>query len=173
MADLTTLANVKAYLRIKNNGDDDLLELLISSASKFIEQWCGRSFTANDYIEKFDGTNKDYHFLRNTPINEIDYVKVNDDLKEVQNYNDEMVVISSTFLKGRINCEIGYNAGFATVPADIEQACIELVGIKYKQIETLNLSSKAIAGETTSFITKDIPDFVRIVLQQYKSVNIF
>ncbi|MDQ1326679.1 MAG: hypothetical protein QG564_1805 [Campylobacterota bacterium] len=173
MADLTSVADVKKYLRINSATDDALIGSLVSSASKFIESWCGRSFSAADYVEKFNGTNRDYHFVKHTPLNSLVYVKVNNINEEVLNYNEEMIVISNTFKSGRINCEISYNAGYDVIPADIEQACIELVGIKYKQIETLNLSSKAIAGETTSFIVNEMPDFVKVVLQQYRSVNIF
>ena len=46
MSDYCTLAQLKAALRITDAVDDAQLELAIDSASRFVDQFCERSFTA-------------------------------------------------------------------------------------------------------------------------------
>ena len=63
-----------------------------------------------------------------------------------------------------------YVAGYATIPYDIRQACVELVSIRYKEKDRVGLTSKALAGETTSYNVKDMPDHVKTILKQYRNV---
>ena len=171
MADLTTLINVKNYLRISSNTDDVLLSRLISSATQFIFSYISRDITVKDCIDKFSGNNQDYHAFFDYPVNSIKSILIDGVPVVVEDYNDDQVVIKGLFTKGRLNCIVNYNAGYAVIPKDLEQACIEMVSIKYKNIEHIDVSSKSIAGETTSFITKDMPDYVKVVLNQYKKVS--
>jgi hypothetical protein len=56
MSNYATLAQVKAALRITDQIDDSLLNTAISSASRWVDGWCGRTFvvatadTSRDYI---------------------------------------------------------------------------------------------------------------------------
>lgn len=173
MGNLTTLDNVKNYLRIKTENDDELLKRMISSCSKLIESWLNRTITAENYNEVFSGNEGVYHFCKNRPIISVGNVFINGhELSPSEFCADEECVYlnNNLFPHGIKNILVNYNAGYETVPEDIEQACIEMIAIKYKQIETIHQSSKSIGGETTSFIVKDMPDFVKVVLQQYKQV---
>jgi len=168
---LTTLVNVKEYLRISGTKDDVLLTRLIDNCSIFIESWLNRKLEVATYQEKFSGNGIDYHLCKNYPINTITSIIVNNEvIARFENDEKQVYLTDKLFYKGRFNCIINYSAGYSTIPHDIEQACIELVAVKYRQSDSINLSSKAIAGETTSFIVKDIPDFIKVVLQQYKQV---
>lgn len=56
-------------------------------------------------------------------------------------------------------------------PADIEEAVCELVGERYNYKNRIGTVSKSLGGqETVSFSQKDMPDFLRSVLNPYKNV---
>lgn len=60
---------------------------------------------------------------------------------------------------------------YSYVPSDIEQACIELVALRWKERDRIGLVSQAVGTESTSFYTqKDMPAQVATDLQQYKRV---
>ncbi len=54
MGDYTTVSDVKAYLRIGGSGDDALLAVLVSRASRLIEDHCGRWFEARPATRLYD-----------------------------------------------------------------------------------------------------------------------
>lgn len=168
MSQLTTVAKVKEYLRLSNNNDDAMLARLILAASAMIETYLNRKIEIDTYTEVFSGNNTTYHICTNYPVVGVSSVGVNS-VNQAIDFNDDGV-FASMFPKGNRNCTISYQAGYAIVPDDIEQACIELVATKYKNIEHIDKSSISMAGETTTFITADIPAQIKIVLQQYKRV---
>jgi hypothetical protein len=54
------------------------------------------------------------------------------------------------------------------VPAEIEQACIELAASRFKFRTRIDESSKTLGGqETIAFSLKDISDTIRLILNQY------
>jgi hypothetical protein len=60
---------------------------------------------------------------------------------------------------------------YSYIPADIEQACIEMVGERYNYKGRIGTVSKSLGGqETVSFSQKDMPDFIRTMLQPYRRV---
>jgi hypothetical protein len=74
--DLTTIANVKAWLNITAAGADPvrdaLIMRLIAGASAFVLQQVNRSsFAYGPVTRTYDGTGKDYMVLRDWPVQEI------------------------------------------------------------------------------------------------------
>ena len=57
---------------------------------------------------------------------------------------------------------------YLAVPAPIEQACIEMVGLDLKQRDNLGINSKSLAGETVSYTTKGMTDSVKEMVAPYK-----
>lgn len=181
--DFTTIENVREYLRIKGTTDDAMIARLIKGASKLMTTYMNRDISAKDYTEVFDGKGSNYHVFGNYPVNNISFVYAGDiSMMPAQNNNssgyvhdhEKVVLNGGIFPRGMLNCKVVYNAGYTTIPDDLEQACIELVGFKYKAIEHLDQQSKQLAaGETVTFITKDIPQTVKVVLNHYKKVICF
>src|ERR1700722_8571853 len=68
--DLTTLANVKAYLSppLATTADDALLSRLITAASQFIQSWLNRTIASAAYTDTRNGTGGTRLFLRNRPV---------------------------------------------------------------------------------------------------------
>lgn len=60
---------------------------------------------------------------------------------------------------------------YSYIPADIEQACIEMVGERYSYKGRIGQISKSLGGqETMSFSQKNMPDFINSLLSPYRRV---
>ena len=70
--DLTTLADVKAWLQTGQNPfpatEDALLQRLIAGASEFIQNWLGRPIASGDWLETRDGTGGQLLAFANIPV---------------------------------------------------------------------------------------------------------
>src|SRR5438067_4010917 len=70
--DLTTLADVKAWLQTGQNPfpatDDALLQRLVTAASEFIQNWLGRQIASADWLEMRDGTGGQLLAFANIPV---------------------------------------------------------------------------------------------------------
>lgn len=170
---LTTLVNVKGYLGIKDSltEHDELLTRLIDAASVFIENWLGVSVLRHTVIEHRDGNNKPDLVLYQHPVIAVNLLKIND--REIENYRvaDWWIILKDTiFPCGRRNIYIEYEAGFDVVPADIEQAVIDLVSLRYKEKDRIGIQSKTLANETISYFSGDLSPASESILQRYKRV---
>jgi hypothetical protein len=180
--DLTSLSNVKAWLGLTDptqTEDDSLLTWLITAASQFIQTWCCRSFASQAYIETRDGTGGNRMPFINTPVTNVASLLVNginippgDAVTTPGFYfTPTMLALNGHgFARGTGNVVITYTAGFAAVPPEIEQACIELVGQRFRDKDRIGLASKGVGGETTAFLVKDMPDSCRTILDTYKRI---
>jgi hypothetical protein len=69
-----------------------------------------------------------------------------------------------------------YTAGFASVPGDVAQACIELVARKYRERTRIGERTKSLGGgettayETVGFSRRDFASDIQFLLQQYRIV---
>ena len=77
IGDLTTLANVKAWLGIQGTTSDATLQRLISATSALIRTACDRpSFLSQSYVERRNGTGNSSMVLRYFPVTEVSLVSV-------------------------------------------------------------------------------------------------
>ena len=179
MANLTTLSNVKAWLGVSSPTDDDLLTRLITAYSEYIQTWMNRTITHSDYSDVLDGHGGATIMLPNYPVVAVASVVIDGQPVPVASsstgagyrFNSTMVVLNGyRFARGVQNVEISYSAGYAATPPELEQACIELVSMRYKERDRIGQASKSIGGEVVSFIVKDFPESVRTVLNNYRKV---
>lgn len=179
MSDLTTLANVKAWMGLTGNQDDALLSRLIAAASAYIETWTNRTFAAKQYSEVRDGTGGQRLVFADYPVTAVASVVVNGNpipaspTPSDAGYRFDSIRLMLTgyqFSRGLGNVELTYTAGYASIPPEIEQACIELVALRYKERDRIGHQSKSLAGETVTFMIRDFPDSVRTILANYRKV---
>lgn len=181
MADLTTLANVKAWMGLPadNTDDDVLLNRLISSASAFIQTWLNRSFASQAYNEARDGTGGARMMFADYPVTAVSSVVVDglsipaspDVMSPGYRFDDKTIMLNGfIFGRGMNNVQLSYTAGYAATPLEIEQACIEMISLRYKERDRIGHQSKSLAGETVTFFIKDMPDSVRTILNNYRKV---
>lgn len=192
MTDLTTLADVKAWAKISNTTDDQLLQRLITAASTGIVNVLNRGdIFSRQYIERYDGNGSQRLMLRQWPVTALSALSIDGVSIAAQTSYPLgtgylltpwdgigsgspcfLDVFGYAFNKGRQNISVTYTAGYQTsaIPDDLAQACIELVALRYKERDRIGLASLAVGGETTSYIQKDVRAFVEARLQSYMNV---
>lgn len=184
--DLTTLADVKAWLQTGQNPfpatDDALLIRLVTAASGFILGWLGRPIAAADWVEVRDGSGGQRLAFANTPVTAmlgltidgltIPPVPAGSAFAAGYVFSPtELAVRGYVFTRRVQNVVITYTAGYTTIPPDIAQACIELVCQRYRERSRIGEVSKALGGgETVSYSQKDMSDDIKTALTPYRAV---
>lgn len=180
MSDLTSLANVKGYLGITNGSEDSFLSMLIKRESDGILSWLNRSFDSVAYDEYYDGTGGSTLVMSNYPITAVESVTINNySVPELTqgawagyvNDKTRITLRGFVFTRGTMNVRVQYTAGMGEVPNAVEQACIELVALTFRERDRVGLTSKGLAGEQTNFLTKAWPESVTQILNQYRKVT--
>lgn len=182
MADLTTLANVAGWLRLPapSAADTALLTRLITAVSDLVEQWCGRAFLSAAYDEAYDGNGRQVLLLNATPVTAVAALTVDGRAIAPQgawgqagySFSGTAVMLCGyTFGRGRGNVQVAYTAGYATVPASVEQAVIDLVAMRYRELDRIGMASQAVGGETTAYVIRDMPPQVATALATWQRVT--
>jgi hypothetical protein len=163
---------VKSWLSLTTNAADADLQRLITAMSMFVQSWTDRSFTLATYNEARKGHGGAAMVMRYYPVLAVNSVFVDGLPVDAANISFDSTAVYLTngakFNRGVNNIQIAYQAGYATVPADIEQAVIDTVALRWKERERIGMSSKGLAGETTSFVIKDLSAAAMSILNQYK-----
>ncbi len=181
MAALTTLDNLKRWLNITNMSDDDVLGRMIDAVSLFVENYLNRPILEQSFSEWRDGNGKSEIVLGNQPLVSVQSVTIDGRVitpADPSNYWDTgwsvrdiyLVYQNGCFSRGRNNVLINYTAGYASVPADLEQVVIDTIGLRYKERDRIGFRSKTLAGETVTFMISDFSPFAQSILRQYKKV---
>jgi hypothetical protein len=180
VTDLTTAAAVQSYLGIPNTQDTSVISTLVTNASDFIQKYCARDFTTTGpYDEWYDGSGNDALFLRNFPVVSVTSVSINGVAVPPSTSPTvpgwfagpyQVFYRLGIFCKGRMNVEVNYSGGYASVPAAIAQACIDMVAIKYKRRLNLEKQGEAIGQMSITFTNLDVSKQVLSTLDIYKRV---
>lgn len=170
---LTTLAAVKAYLKIDSAVDDTLLTDLINASSNQIEGYCKRKFTEQTYTdEEYDGNGMKYLYLQNYPVSSIASITVDDisltsEEFKVKKKDGTVIRINSLWSKGDINVLVTYTAGYTVIPKDLELACKHLV-MSYFKSDVASFSTTFSEGFV--FRPEALPAQVKALVAPYKKV---
>lgn len=181
MTQYTTLADVRAWLtgiQPSQTTDDVLLTSLIARASAFIDSYIGRGIISADYTETLNGNDSDSMFVKNFPITAVSSVTVdlytyspsNTPLGFGYTFDSNRVYLrGGRFCRGSQNVVISYTGGYAQVPADIQQAAIELVVFKYKSRNHVGMASHSQDRVVVDhFIQSEVPPEVQCILDRYR-----
>src|SRR5947207_8128168 len=184
-SDLTTLADVKAWLQTGQNPfpatDDTLLTRLITAASQFIQSWLNRQIAVADWLEVRDGTGGQLMVLANSPVAAVLSLSIDGlaippapvDGGYGAGYSftpTELALRGYVFTRRPQNVIVTYTAGYPTAPPDLAQACIELVCRRYRERSRVGEVSKALGGgETVTFSQKDMSQDVKTTLLPYRA----
>ncbi|WP_213308186.1 head-tail connector protein [Paraburkholderia sacchari] len=190
--DLTTLANAKQWLNVTTANDDQLLTRLVSAASQFVQTWLNRTIASASYTEKHTGSGSNTLALPNYPITAVSSLSIRgvpiaaspDGVQVGYTFDDRFLYLIgnvgfSAFPNGAdgqfptwppLGVQVSYTAGYATTPLEIEQAVLELMGLKYADRTHFGQNSKSVGGEVVSFMTSDMPKGVVTILQNYRKV---
>ena len=83
---MITLRQAKNYLNINNSKDDEFLKDLFNLALGQINNYCGRSFEEQEYIDMLQGNNRAYLKTDITPLNSIKELKINQEVIDSGEY---------------------------------------------------------------------------------------
>lgn len=183
--DLTTLANVKAWLQTGQSGfpatDDALIARLVTAASQYIQTWLSRQIALADYLEVRDGTGGRRLQFACFPVAAVLSLTIDGQAipraasSGAAGYSfspTQLAVHGYIFSRGAHNVAVAYTAGYSTTPPEIAQACIELVALRYRERTRIGEVSKSVGGaETVTYSQKDMSDAIKTLLQQYRVVN--
>lgn len=159
--------------------DDGLLVALITAASSFIQNWIGYTIASASYTDRADGTGGTTYSFQNYPVTAVTSLTIDGQtIPPAPNsasvgyvFNDHLLMLRGyAFSRGFSNVVVTYTAGYASTPADVDQACVELVGLKYRERDRIGQVSKSLAGEVVAFSQKDMSDNVKTALKQYRRV---
>jgi len=179
MADLTDLATVKQWLNIAATTDDALLTRLITATSNYIQSWLNRVIASQSYTETRNGTGGTILMFSNYPVTAVSSLTIDDvaiplatntTMAGYRFSNQQIFLQGYGFSRGMGNVTMAYTAGYAAVPQELAQACIELVSLRYRERDRIGHVSKSLAGETVVFSQKDMSDDIRTILNNYKKV---
>lgn len=173
---LCALADVKAYLGITSSATDGVLTTLIGNVSAAIESYCNRTFASASYTETRNGQGGWRLFLANGPVTAVASVSVDgvsipaapDALSSGYVVDQNTVYLRGyCFNRGVQNVTVTYTAGFASVPGDVAQACIECVASHFAKRDRIDKASETLGTQQTiSYSQADMPAAVKTALKQ-------
>lgn len=187
---LCQLADVHTYLGLTSTNEDANINALIAAASAWIEKYCNRTFEQAQYSEVRNGNGAAAMYLRQRPVTAVASVTVDGYAIPVPQsttsygyvFDASCVYIRAgikgspapfngaglRFTRGVQNIVVSYTAGYATIPPDLVQACVELVAWKRAKASRIDKTSETLGQAQTQAFAKDaIPPSVLSALNNH------
>jgi hypothetical protein len=186
--DLTTAAEVIAYLGPKVQPDAALIATLVTEASQFIKTYTGNNILSGSYTEMRDGTGWDVTFpsyvLTQRPVTAVSLVTVDgvtvpaapvpgpsSPAQVGYVFSVTKLVIFGYWVPRKPLCvTIQYTAGLAAVPADLDLLCIKLAALQYRQRTRIGIASEAVSGVGSRAYLDALSDADKRILDLYRRV---
>ena len=193
---LVLLSEYKEILDITGNTEDEFVELSQYEVESKIKSFLNRDLEVTTYVEVYDGTGERELVLSQFPINSVSKLEIYDGVDSlgaeqwdewIQNEDyerlviptskDQIVLIGTCFPEGDQNIRVTYNAGYSTIPYEIQQACKKLMLLYYgevKKTKTIGKSSISEGSAFTKTTTYDLGAEDRILksIEKYRAWNV-
>ena len=195
MADLVTLEEYKDAENINTTKDDTRLSALIVSVSQLVKTYCANSIIDFYSTNKTETFNIDWNShivqLTESPIVEVSLVQERDSYQEsyttltttaheyfLDEKTDSIIRTNSgntykNWPRGAGAVRVVYKAGYASTPADLKLAVIDLITYyhkdEHKQRQTI--AGASIQNQTSTSQRNNVafPDHIKRVLDLYKN----
>jgi hypothetical protein len=188
MSPLCSIEDVKLYFSITSSSEDSVLTALIAAASADIEQYCNRTFAQAAYTETRNGNGGDRIGVRQWPIVSVQSVTVDglivplaaNAVSDGVVFSDDAIYIRNRgrpgypsapwcFARGVQNVVLQYTAGYQTIPADLNQACVEFVGWKRAKRSRIDKKNETLGSQQTQgYDLSEAPASVLAALRSYR-----
>lgn len=161
---LTSLADVKETLDIANGITkyDNQIIRLINKSTDMIEKYCnGRRFKSTTHTEeKLNGDGSGTAYVKHYPIisiTGIQYLTSNwendnwDDLDgSFYTFQDKSGIIKSntSFGRGVNNWRVTYVGGYAVIPSDLAEACVDLAVFMFNKAKSTGVKSERLGDRS-------------------------
>jgi uncharacterized phiE125 gp8 family phage protein len=185
---LTSLAFAKTYLKIPalETTLDSIVEFWINVASQRIETETRRKLKAQATIEFQDGRNNNIIVLREYPANSITSLTIDSDgvftdpsdiidpaSYRITDSGNSLLLIDQLFPRGYCNIKVVYNAGYASVPSDLENAALWFVSYYHKMRDAGDIGRTAKGkGDESVTILQDAPKDIMDTINLYRRIEI-
>lgn len=181
---LVELDQVKPFVNVSGVGEDTILTFWINAASWFCNTHTRRELLSRAQTEYYNGDGTNTLLVNNYPITAITHVY--DDLDRTYGDDTELdsddlvympdglaysiVYDGGAFTRGVKNIKAMYTAGYATVPWELQQACLEIIIYYYKNTEEnrFGVTTRTAGGGSMTIETTQIPKSALEVLDKYK-----
>ena len=200
---LVTLDNCKTFLGINDSQKDEVLKYLINQATDYIETYTGRRFTSTVYNnEEMDGTGRNTISLKHFPIisftslqrnrannntddwetissedywvdNDTGIITKTSGFADIDDETDSGLTQGSMFECGKNKYRSTYSAGYATIPYDIQYACMSFVSEALNRRKAMGVKQESLGDHSITFesVTQK-NDEIKNILNKYKEINI-
>lgn len=140
-------ADAKAWLRVEHSADDDLIAMLVASATAHAENYLSQAFMEQEITETFDAWQPEIKLTIHPVISvdSIEYIDDNGDAQTldssvylVDNYQKRCIITpaySQSWPSARTQrntITVTYTAGYETLPADAKLALLLMVADAYE-----------------------------------------
>ena len=195
MADLVTLEEYKDAENINTTKDDTRLSALIVSVSQLVKTYCANSIIDFYSTNKTETFNIDWNShivqLTESPIVEVSLVQERDSYQEsyttltttaheyfLDEKTDSIIRTNSgntykNWPRGAGAVRVVYKAGYASTPADLKLAVIDLITYYHKDEhkQRRTIAGASIQNETSTSQRNNVafPDHIKRVLDLYKN----
>lgn len=184
MGDLTTAAAYKTFAGISHTAWDTLIATLVTQVSKSVQSWCQDKIEAADYVEDHDGYGQESIILHHRPLNSVAYVRddvnwdfpassdVSSDFWRAPTGTDNPGILyfwGYRVTTGVRNVRVSYNAGYATIPADVALACHMWIGHIMEQRKDRGLTNQSLGDRSFGLDLSEIPADVALLLRPYQT----
>ncbi len=182
---LTTVPACKAFRGIDSDvtEHDDELARLIPAVQAWLEQECERRFDQDTVTEYFDGAAwRDRILVARPPV--VSITNLWDDparvyttplavsLYDIADAEDGLIRLfdGRSFCSGQKNIKITYVGGYQVIPADLEQAAIEMVwAAREKGVHNLiGVRSRSIADGNVQFVNLGWESLAEGIIRKYR-----
>jgi len=194
MLNLITLDDYKTAKKITGFGDDVRLEELVTSVSQLVKTYCNNTFVdffAGNKTETFNIDFDNYTVsVDEVPLNSVvsveeresissSYVTLVNDSDYYVDFETDSILRSNgsngykNFAKGPGAVKVTYRGGYASCPADLKLAVIDLISYyhkdEHKQRQTLSGASIQNQGTSGQSGNVGFPDHIKRILDLYKN----
>lgn len=198
---LVTLDNCKTFLGITNDSQNELLKFLINMATDYIESETGIRFKSTAYAnEEYDGTGTRELKLKHFPVTAFTKLEVNNasdntdswETIDSKNYwvdNDTGIITRTSafadfddddpkglsddtvFSTGKNKYRASYTAGYATVPYDIQMACLGMVADAKNRMPNSGVVRETLGDHSIEMASVDKENkLVSNILDKYRDI---
>lgn len=188
---LITPANFEIFTGIKeaNLSDDEIdrVEFSVKAVCSQIRTFCGYAFVVDDYTEVWDAQGSDVLIPSETPINNVTSIKFASDgnfaNSDALDSTDFVIHPTKQFIslrymrfpRGRGMIEVKYNAGYSTIPEDIQMAVCLQYSFMNKSKDNPGWKSIGKMNESQTMDDKisehGMPAQVYSILKAYKKIE--
>lgn len=181
---LATLDQLKTQLNFQSSDTryDTKLTLFLEAGSQWVENYCQRAFSQTTYTEIIHGNGSNLITTRQWPITSVTEIRVSESqdwtnastLLDASSYGTDpdqtgIWLFSDATPTAYNSVRVIYQAGYATIPYDLQLANI-LISEWFYKLQNRGDSGRTSVGKQgeNASILADVPPMVKTILQPYK-----